>query len=193
MRELEPAGQVDAADRRPSTSGVSTWSAPSPCFAAVEDPEHQDGAVIVPVLKSVCATEHLDEEFAYSSRPAMAGPNFGCRRRTSVLSTSSFAMRAEGGKPFVEECCKSIEVGEGVERPLDLYGPGDGRNPDVPQVRSHCTTGSCATREPPAARAISTRATRSLPLELIQDVSPLSAYSSTEGIPLGSPPSYARA
>ena len=54
--------------------------------------------------------------------------------------------RREVGKPFVEECRESIEVGEGVERPLDLYWPGHGPNPGVPHVRSHCTTRSCGTR-----------------------------------------------
>ena len=31
-----------------------------PGFAPVEDPEHQNGAAVVPVLKGVCATEHLE-------------------------------------------------------------------------------------------------------------------------------------
>ncbi len=43
---------------------------------------------------------------------------------------------------LVEECGKSIEVGKCVGRPFDLYSPGHGRNPDVPHVRSHCTTRS---------------------------------------------------
>jgi hypothetical protein len=46
------------------------------------------------------------------------------------------------GEVVVEERGKSIEVGEGVERPLDGYWPGHCRNPGVPQVRSHCTTRS---------------------------------------------------
>jgi hypothetical protein len=69
----------------------------------------------------------------------------------SPLDTFVRHARREVGKPFVEECSKSIEVSEGVERPLDLYWPGHRRNPGVPHVRSHCTTWSCGTREPSAA------------------------------------------
>ena len=46
FRELEPPERVAAADRAPSTSSVSARIAPFPCFAPVEDPEHQNGAAI---------------------------------------------------------------------------------------------------------------------------------------------------
>ena len=46
------------------------------------------------------------------------------------------------GEVVVEESGKSIEVGESVERPLDLYWPGHRRNRGVPQVRNHWTTRS---------------------------------------------------
>ena len=45
----------------------------------------------------------------------------------------------EIGELLVEKSRESIEVGEGVERPLDVYWPGYGRNRGVPQVRNHCT------------------------------------------------------
>jgi hypothetical protein len=64
FRELEPAERVAAADRAPSTSRVSARIAPLPCFAPVEDPEHQNGAAIVRVLEGVRAPEGLEQEFA---------------------------------------------------------------------------------------------------------------------------------
>ena len=64
FRELEPAERVAAADRAPSTSRVSARIARLPCFAPVEDPEHQNGAAIVRVLEGVRAPEGLEQEFA---------------------------------------------------------------------------------------------------------------------------------
>jgi hypothetical protein len=120
----------------------------------VEEAEHQYGAAIVPVLKGVCATEHLEEEFAVFLAACYGSSQF---RMTAedVSPLDKFVCDAsrEVGKPFVEECGKSIEVGEGVERPLNLYWPGHGRNRGVPHVRSHCTTRSCGTRGPSAALA----------------------------------------
>jgi hypothetical protein len=43
---------------------------------------------------------------------------------------------------LVEECGESVEVGERVQRPLEVYRSGHGRNEVVPQVRSHRTTRS---------------------------------------------------
>ena len=48
----------------------------------------------------------------------------------------------ESWKLVVQEGGKAIEISERVCRPLDLYGPGHGRNPGLPHVRSHCTTRS---------------------------------------------------
>ena len=44
---------------------------------------------------------------------------------------------SEVGEVLVEERGKPIEIGEGVERPFDLYWPDHGRNRAVPHVRSH--------------------------------------------------------
>ena len=46
----------------------------------------------------------------------------------------------EVGELVVEKRRKSIEIGEGVERPLEVYWPGHGRNRGVPQVRNQWTT-----------------------------------------------------
>ena len=43
---------------------MSARIAPFPCFAPVEDPEHQNGAAIVRVLEGVRAPEGLEQEFA---------------------------------------------------------------------------------------------------------------------------------
>ena len=43
---------------------MSARIAPFPCFAPVEDPEHQNGPVIVRVLEGVPAPEGLEQEFA---------------------------------------------------------------------------------------------------------------------------------
>ena len=64
VRQLEPPERVAAADRAPSTSSVSARIAPFPCFAPVEDPEHQNGAAIVRVMEGVRAPEGLEQEFA---------------------------------------------------------------------------------------------------------------------------------
>ena len=113
---------------------------------------HQNGAAIVPVLKGVCATEHLEEEFAVF-RAACDGSSQLRMSAEDLSPLDKFVRDAsrEVGKPFVEECSKSIEVVERVERPVNLYWPAHGRNPGVPHVRSHCTTRSRDTREPSAA------------------------------------------
>jgi hypothetical protein len=88
----------------------------------VEDAEHQYGAAIVPVLKGVCATEHLEEEFAVFLAACYGSSQFRMPAEdVSPLDKFVRDARREAGKTFVEECCKPTEVREGVERPLDLY------------------------------------------------------------------------
>ena len=43
---------------------MSARIAPFPCFAPVEDSEHQNGAAIVRVLEGVRGPEDLEQEFA---------------------------------------------------------------------------------------------------------------------------------
>jgi hypothetical protein len=88
----------------------------------VEDAEHQNGAAIVTVLKGVCATEHLEEDFAVFLATCEGSSHF--RMPTKNLSSHDKFARdtcSEVGKSCVQERSESIEVGEGVERPLDLY------------------------------------------------------------------------
>ena len=88
----------------------------------MEDAEHQNGAAIVPILKGVCATEHLKEEFAVLLAARYGSSQFRMPAEdVSPLDNFVRDARRKAGKPFVEECSKSIEVREGVERPLDLY------------------------------------------------------------------------
>ena len=88
----------------------------------VEDAEHQNGTAIVPVLKGVGGTEHLEEKFA-----VFLAARYGLSQLRvppeDVSSLDKFVGDARGkaGKLLVEECRKSIEIREGVERPLDLY------------------------------------------------------------------------
>jgi hypothetical protein len=70
----------------------------------VEDAEHQNGAAIVPVLKGVCATEHLEEEFAVflaawdgSSQLRMSAED------VSPLDKFDRDASRKAGKPFSEE------------------------------------------------------------------------------------------
>ena len=149
---FHPAGPVASADREPSTGGVSAWNPPLPCFAPVEDADIRMERPSYGFLKGVCATEHLEEEFAVF-RAARDGSSQLRMSAEDLSPLDKFVRDAsrEVGKPFVEECSKSIEVVERVERPVDLYWPAHGRNPGVPHVRSHCTTRSRDTREPSAA------------------------------------------
>ena len=64
FRELEPPERVAAADRAPSTSSVSARIAPFPCFAPVEDPEHQNGAAHRTGTGGRTAPDCLEQEFA---------------------------------------------------------------------------------------------------------------------------------
>ena len=78
------------------------------------------------VLKGVCATEHLEEEFAVflaGLRWLVPASDVGGGRRS--FSTSSFATRAarSGNRSWRNPARKSIEVVEHVERPLNLSGP----------------------------------------------------------------------
>lgn len=113
-----------------------------------------DGVAIVPVLKG----RMLHREPGAGVRGIPRGllwlvPASGVDGGRQSSRQVRCDARREVGKPFVEECRKSIEVGEGVERPFDLYWPAPGRNSGVPHVRSHCTTRSCGTRESSAALA----------------------------------------
>lgn len=87
----------------------------------MEDSEHQNGAAIVLVLKGIGATEHLQEEFGIL---LPTGERASQRRMSAedVSPLDKFASDAcrEVWRPLVEECRKSIEVSQGVERPLDL-------------------------------------------------------------------------
>ena len=101
---------------------MSEGLAPLPRFPAVEDAEHQNGAAIVAVLKGVCATEHLEEDFSVFLATGDGSSQF--RMPTKHLSSHHEFARdtcSELGKSCVQEGSESIEVGEGVERPLDLY------------------------------------------------------------------------
>lgn len=125
-----------------------------PRFAPVEDAEHQNGAAVVPVLKRLCATEDLKEDLAAFFATCYGSPKLRMpTEKVSPLDKLTGDARGEVGELFVQERGKSTEVGEGVERPFDLYWPGHCRNPGAPHVRSHCTTRSCGTREPSMALA----------------------------------------
>ena len=60
------------------------------------------------------------------------------------LRDASFVCDAAGEVRMlvVETRRESIEVGEGIQRPLDVYWSRHGRSWIVPQVRSQCTTRS---------------------------------------------------
>lgn len=87
-------------------------------LAPVEHAQHQNGAAIVTVLKSVCSAEHLENDFAVFLAACDRSPK--PRMPTKKLGPSnplSGHLRGEAGEPFVQECGKSIEVGQRVERP----------------------------------------------------------------------------
>ena len=144
---------MDAHANRAANPGCSVLAF-LPRFARVEDAEHQNGVTIVSVLKSVGATEDLEEEFAVF-RPTCDRPSELRMAPKHVSASDEFARHTcrEVGESGVEERGESIEVGKCVERPLDLYRPGHARNPGVPHVRSHWTTRSCDTGEPSVALA----------------------------------------
>lgn len=56
---------------------------------------------------------------------------------SSLRVGSGDALHAAWELSLRQECGKSIDVSQRVERPLDLYWPGHARNPGVPHVRSH--------------------------------------------------------
>jgi hypothetical protein len=120
---------VAAADRAPSTSSVSARIAPLPCFAPVKDPEHQNGAAIVRVLKGVRGPEDLEQEFAVFLAASYGSSQLRVSAEdVSPPDKSVRDARRKVGQPLVEKCSKSVDVGQSVERPLDLYWPDHGRN-----------------------------------------------------------------
>ena len=107
-------------------------------LAAVEHAQHQDGAAIVAVLKEVRSAEHPEDDFAVlvampdrSSQLWMPTEHVrsGCDLTGDACGELWELRMQERGEP--------VEIGERVERPLDLYWPGHCRNPGVPHVRSH--------------------------------------------------------
>ena len=78
----------------------------------MEDPEHQNETAIVPVLKGVCAAEHLEKEFAVFLAACYGSSQLRMSAKdVSPLDEFVRDARREGRKPLVEECRKSIEVG----------------------------------------------------------------------------------
>ena len=112
-------------------------------LAAVENAQHQHRAAVVAVLESVGATHDRQHDFTvfvaiseWASQPRMATEH--------ISPFDPLASDAGCGfwEPVVQESGESTEIGKRVDRPLDLYWPGHGRNPGRPHVRSHCTTRS---------------------------------------------------
>jgi hypothetical protein len=95
-----------------------------------------------PILKHVRRIQHLQHELtvflALGERPAKArlGQHFD--------PCDDFLCNNAGklGMLLLQERRKSLEVIEGVLRPLDRYSSRHGLNPGVPQVSSHRTTRS---------------------------------------------------
>ena len=95
------------------------------------------------ILKGVRSTNYLKDELAVLFSISQGSPQPRVSPEDVSPDNQLFGNTdSQVGEVVVEERGKSIEVGEGVERPLDGYRPGHRRNRGVPQVRSHCTTRS---------------------------------------------------
>lgn len=114
-----------------------------PHLAAVEHAQHEDGGAIVVILKGVRSTKHLKDELAVLVSISQGSPQLRASPEDVSPDNQLFGNTdSQAGEVVVKEGGKPIEVGEGVERPLDGYWPGHRRKRAVPQVRSHCTTRS---------------------------------------------------
>ena len=114
FRELEPAGQVVAAESRAFDGRRESLDRTLPWFAPVEDAEHQNGAAIVPVLKGVCGAQHLKEEFTVLLA-ACYGSSQLRMSAEDVSPLDKFVRHAsrEVGKPFVENAANRSRSAKG--------------------------------------------------------------------------------
>jgi hypothetical protein len=91
-------------------------------LTAVEDTQHHEPIAVVPILEHVRGVEHFQNELSIflttRERPAklrMSGKNL--RFGDDLLSHDP----GELGSLLVKKRRESIEVGEGVGRPLEIY------------------------------------------------------------------------
>ena len=112
-------------------------------FAAVKHAQHKDGVAVVSILQDLRSAENLEHKFAVLAARG-EWPSQLWVPSQDLSPADEFVCDAAGevGMLVVEKRRESIEVGEGVQRPLDVYWSCHGRNWAVPQVRSQCTTRS---------------------------------------------------
>ena len=93
--------------------------------------EHENRATVVAILQDVRSAEHSKNDLAV----LVAGGDWPSQlwMPPENVSPDNQLVRhvcGEVGELLVEQRRESIEVGEGVERPLDVYWPGHGRKPN---------------------------------------------------------------
>jgi hypothetical protein len=91
----------------------------------MEYAEHQNALAVISVLQGVGSPEDLQEELAIlfalsygSPQPRVSAENISPCDEFGGYTSS------EVREPLMQERGESIEVGEGIERPLDRYWPG---------------------------------------------------------------------
>ncbi|MGH9347624.1 MAG: hypothetical protein ACRD26_10190 [Vicinamibacterales bacterium] len=183
-------------------SSVANWTrfvaadgdaVPLPRFASVKYADDQDGVPFVAVMEGVSATEHLEDDLTIFLATLDGPPQLWmAAQHLRPLDQFTADVRGKVGKPIVQERRESVEVGDGIERPLNVYRPDHGRNSRVPHVRSHCTTRSCGTREPSVALA-NRRSSSATSSGSASRVAPSSAASSAINCETVMPRSVARA
>jgi hypothetical protein len=124
----------------------------SAAFAGVKYSQDHDVIAGVAILEDVDTSEHLQHNlsvlFTSGDRPTelrMSGQKV--RSRNDRVGDGGGELR----RLSVKKEGEAIEVGEGIVRPLNVYGRGHGWNRGVPHVRSQRTTRSCGTVGFPAS------------------------------------------
>src|SRR5262249_19633127 len=100
----------------------SATAAASSRFTAVEDTQHHDPMAVVAILEHVRGAEHFQDELPVLPGSRERPDKF--RRSRENLRSGNDLLRNDGGKLWrllMKKRRESIEVGEGVVRPFELY------------------------------------------------------------------------
>jgi hypothetical protein len=129
----------------------------------MEGAQHHKAFAVISVAKYITRAQHLENEFAEFCAFLDRMPEQWMFFKNSRLGLNFLS--DDGGKmrlAIVQECGKSIEIGQRSRRSFQRHRPFQGRKSGVPQESSQRTTRSCGTVGSPALIAAHCRSSSAI-------------------------------